>query len=275
VANFLTPGDAELIRVANYVFRSKIVKSWRNGRILLAGDAAHEMPPFLAQGMVSGIRYSLNLSWKLDLVLAGQSAELLDSYQLEREPHVRFITEKAIELGRVQTMRDPEKAKERDARMLAARRAKQKPEKLRYPPLQRGLIANHGGLLPQGRVSDGGQISLFDDIAGAGWCVVTRNASLLSALAGERSDIWKRLGGSAVALAAETGQNGFVDTGGVFGRWFDEAGADAAVVRPDRYVYGTAKDADGLSRLLERLAETFPANRDQSGIHPARTAQIA
>ena len=91
-----------------------------NGRILLAGDAAHEMPPFPGQGMCSGIRDAHNLAWKLNLVLAGRAGEaLLDTYQPEREPHVRFITEKAIELGRVQTLRDPNAARQRDERMLA------------------------------------------------------------------------------------------------------------------------------------------------------------
>ena len=84
------------------------------------------------------MRDAHNIAWKLDLVLRGLApAELLDSYQPEREPHVRFITEKAIELGRVQTLRDPEKARERDERMLAARRENRAPEKLRYPAARR------------------------------------------------------------------------------------------------------------------------------------------
>ena len=97
VAAYLRPTEAELVRVANYVFRSRIAERWRSGPIMLAGDAAHEMPPFLAQGMCSGIRDSHNLAWKLDLVLRGYAdAAILDTYQPEREPHVRFITEKAM-----------------------------------------------------------------------------------------------------------------------------------------------------------------------------------
>lgn len=169
VSDLITREDAKLIRVANYVFRSKIAAKWRDRRVLLAGDAAHEMPPFLAQGMVSGIRDSRNLAWKLERMLDGSADTLLDSYQPEREPHVRFITEKAIELGQVQTMRDPVKAQQRDERMLAARRANQKPEKFRYPALKGGIIGDHGGLLPQGPVSDGSRTALFDDVAGTGW----------------------------------------------------------------------------------------------------------
>ena len=86
VGRFLTGDAADLIRVADYVFRSRIADRWRHGRAFLAGDAAHEMLPFLAQGMCSGIRDSHNLAWKLDLVLTGRAgAALLDTYQAERE----------------------------------------------------------------------------------------------------------------------------------------------------------------------------------------------
>ena len=181
VADYITPGDADLIRVANYVFRSRITDSWRQGRALLAGDAAHEMPPFLAQGMCSGMRDAHNIAWKLDLILRGEAGEeLLDSYQPEREPHVRFITEKAIELGRVQTLRDPEKARERDERLLAARAANRAPERLRYPALAGGALAGglgapHAGeFFVQGRVRSEGREGLFDDLVGPGPCLLAR-----------------------------------------------------------------------------------------------------
>jgi 3-(3-hydroxy-phenyl)propionate hydroxylase/flavoprotein hydroxylase len=259
VADYLKPDQADLIRVANYTFRSRIVRNWRRGRIILAGDAAHEMPPFLAQGMVSGIRDARNLSWKLNLVLSGQDDSLLDSYQVEREPHVRFITEKAIELGHVQTMRDPVEAEKRDARLKAVRAANKKPDKLIYPGLSGGMIANDGQLLPQGLVSSAGKTGLLDDVVGTGWLIVAKGPEALSGLSDSQRQAWQAMGGSAAVfnLLAIVGGGDLSDTGGVYTRWFDTTGAVAAIVRPDSYVYGLAKSGAELGSLLSQLTETL------------------
>ena len=258
VARYVTPTDAEMIRVVNYVFRSRIAARWRRGRVLLAGDAAHEMPPFLGQGMCSGIRDSHNLAWKLDLVLAGRAEDtLLDTYQPERGPHVRFITEKAIALGRVQTVRDPVLARERDERLLAERRANRAPEQLRFPPLRGGLIADHGGLFPQGPVRAAGRYGLFDDVVGQGWCIVTSDPALPRQLAPVVLEPWRMIGGRLAVVQAEPGPGGIQDLDGVYGSWFAANGCTAAVVRPDWYVYGTAGSGDGLAALLDRLARSL------------------
>jgi 2-polyprenyl-6-methoxyphenol hydroxylase-like FAD-dependent oxidoreductase len=262
VADYLTPEDAELVRVANYTFRSCITSRWRQGRILLAGDAAHQMPPFLAQGMVSGIRDARNLAWKLDMVLAGHPDTLLDTYQAEREPHVRFITEKAIELGRVQTMRDMTLAAERDARMIAARKANQEPDKLQYPGLSGGLVANHGDIFPQGLVSTTSATALFDEIAGSGWLVVADGAAALSEIrAGDRM-AFADIGGREVVFGLTSMFDGapVSDTAGVYTRWFATQECVAAIVRPDGYVYGLARDAGELAGLMQDLiAAVAPA----------------
>ncbi|MTD58933.1 bifunctional 3-(3-hydroxy-phenyl)propionate/3-hydroxycinnamic acid hydroxylase [Amycolatopsis sp. RM579] len=260
VADYLTPEDADLIRIANYTFRSAIADTWRRGNVLLAGDAAHQMPPFLAQGMVSGIRDARNLAWKLDLVLSGHSAELLDSYQPEREPHVRFITEKAVELGRVQTMRDKDEARLRDERMIAARKANQKPDKLRYPGLTGGLIANHGDIFPQGLVSDSARTALFDDLLGTGWLLVTNGRQAVSDIAEQDLLAFAGLGGRHVSFGFDSlfDSADLYDTGGVYARWFTEHDSAGVIVRPDSYVYGLAPDAQELSTLLKQLLTVFP-----------------
>ncbi|MFT8246670.1 bifunctional 3-(3-hydroxy-phenyl)propionate/3-hydroxycinnamic acid hydroxylase [Roseomonas sp. BN140053] len=258
VARYITPEDAELIRVANYVFRSRIAARWRQGRVLLAGDAAHEMPPFLAQGMCSGIRDGHNLAWKLDLLLTGRAEDsLLDTYQPEREPHVRFITEKAIELGRVQTIRDPARARERDERLLAQRRAKQAPEKIRFPPLRGGLVAGHGGLFPQGRVRAGDRQGLFDDVVGHGWRLVTADPGMAGGLPPELRAFWASIGGTVVPITPGPAAEGVEDLDGVYGDWFAANGCSGAIVRPDWYVYGTAGNGGELAAALAQLARAL------------------
>ena len=98
---WVTPDDAEIERVAVYTFHSMIATNWRTGRLFIAGDAAHQMPPFMGQGMCAGIRDASNLGWKLhSCISAGKADEvLLDSYQSERAPHVMHYIQTAIRLG--------------------------------------------------------------------------------------------------------------------------------------------------------------------------------
>jgi 2-polyprenyl-6-methoxyphenol hydroxylase-like FAD-dependent oxidoreductase len=267
VADYLTPDDAELIRVANYVFRSRIAERWRQDRVLLAGDAAHEMPPFLAQGMCSGMRDAHNIAWKLDLVLRGLTPPaLLDTYQPEREPHVRFITEKAIELGRVQTLRDPERARERDERMLRARAENRAPEKLRYPPLAgAGLAAligapHAGEFFLQGRVGGPNGEGLFDEVVGQGPCIVARDGAL-AGLDRRRRQEWAAIGGRLAQVGDGEGEGPGVgpaegaalvlDRDGTYAAWFEQHGCVAALVRPDWYLFGTADRGERLPELVD------------------------
>jgi 2-polyprenyl-6-methoxyphenol hydroxylase-like FAD-dependent oxidoreductase len=254
VSPFISKDDAEIIRVANYTFRSRIANQWRFGRVFLAGDAAHEMPPFLGQGMCSGIRDSHNLAWKLDLILRGQAdMSLLDSYQSEREPHVRFITEKAIELGSMQTLRDPDKARERDERLLAQRTTN--PEKVRFPALKGSLITNNGEFFPQGWVKLGARTGLFDDVVGDGWCIVARKPEVFAGLTSAQREFWKSIGGRAVILGQSPGD--LHDVNDVYASWFATFSCSVAVVRPDWYVYGLANDHTELGGMLERLARSL------------------
>jgi 2-polyprenyl-6-methoxyphenol hydroxylase-like FAD-dependent oxidoreductase len=256
VNSLISKDDAEIIRVANYTFRSRIAGQWRSRRVFLAGDAAHEMPPFLGQGMCSGIRDSHNLAWKLDLILRGLAdMSLLDTYQAEREPHVRFITEKAIELGRVQTLRDVNKARQRDERLLAQRRANETPEKIRFPALKGDLIANNGGFFPQGRVRLRGRAGLFDDIIGDGWLIVSRQPEVLLDLTHAQRESWQSIGGRIVILGQSPSDLREMDD--VYASWFAASSCSVAVVRPDWYVYGTARDQTELTTTLEQLARSL------------------
>ena len=75
----------ELEWVSVYQFACRRIDRFRHGRVLFAGDAAHQVSPFGARGANTGVQDVDNLVWKLALVLAGQAPEaLLDSYHDER-----------------------------------------------------------------------------------------------------------------------------------------------------------------------------------------------
>ena len=109
LAPWFTPADGELLRHAVYEFRSMVAERIRDGQAMIVGDAAHLTPPFLGQGLCSGLRDAANLAWKLDLVLRGLAGEaLLDTVELERQPQNEWIITLAVELGRVVCELDPE-----------------------------------------------------------------------------------------------------------------------------------------------------------------------
>ena len=246
VARWVTPADARLERSAVYTFHSVIAHGWRRGRLMLAGDSAHQTPPFLGQGLCAGIRDAANLWWKLARVVRGEAPEsLLDTYESERRPHARAFVELAVRLGEVIQATDPEVAAERDRRFLQGEtRVFEYPQ----PGLGPGL---HGGpyggtLCPQPRLPDG---RLLDEAIGDGFAVIGEGAALAAADARTR-ERWRAAG--AVVLR---------DPGGGVGGWLRERGLAAVVLRPDRYLLGAARDAVELaavSALLDAAAGPAP-----------------
>jgi 3-(3-hydroxy-phenyl)propionate hydroxylase len=136
VSPWVTPQDATLEPAAIYTFHSVLVHGWRKDRLLLAGDACHQTPPFLGQGMCAGIRDAANLAWKLVAVLReGAQPDLLDSYEAERSPHVKALIELAVRLGTIIQATDVRQAAERDARLRSG-----EPQVAELPPSALGRL---------------------------------------------------------------------------------------------------------------------------------------
>ncbi|MFD7793545.1 bifunctional 3-(3-hydroxy-phenyl)propionate/3-hydroxycinnamic acid hydroxylase [Streptomyces sp. NPDC059759] len=270
VASYLTPDDADLIRVATYTFRSLVADEWRRGRVLLAGDAAHQMPPFLGQGMCSGFRDAQNLAFKLDLVLRGSAPDdILDTYQTEREPHVRAVTEKGIELGHLQTLRDPERAAERDRTLLARRATGATPEPIRFPGLADGLFtrgaeAGRGQLSVQGVVDNGTGRDRLDQVVGGGFHLLVDEGQLAALEEGRLLDDLAGVGVRVVVLGERPVKHARAavvhDVEGTYRAWLAELGCSAVVVRPDFYVYGTASGSDAAVGLAIELMGAIHGN---------------
>lgn len=263
---WIKPGEAHLMRRAAYRFHGLVARAWRKGRILLAGDAAHMTPPFMAQGMVQGLRDAHNLAWKLERVLEGQSSDrLLDTYFDERCPHVRQTTLTAMELGRVICERDPEKARARDAALRAQQGGVVKTayRQQMIPSLAGGLIAQGasaaGTMFPQPWIVCEDFVGRMDDLLGSRTLVVL-DGDLPDELRDAYLALAARVGARVVAFVTTSARGEILrvtEKGSLLKDWFRAQGARVAVVRPDRYTYGAGGSwTEGLG-LLESLARAL------------------
>ena len=230
-------------RKAVYRFHALIAEQWRRGRVLLAGDAAHQMPPFAGQGMCSGIRDAANLAWKLAAVVRGAPDSLLDSYEVERAPHVRAIIETAIAMGRVVCMLDPQAAAARDTEMLSRMAAGEQQVSIDYPALQGGMLREDRGsgtLLPQPIAA-----KRLDELIGLDAALIGRG---LPPVEGD---------GMVVLDLDDPALKAFASP---LDAWLADLDAPAALIRPDRHVFGAGApnllidDWQGRLRAQDRAA---------------------
>ena len=238
IARWIGPAQARLERSTVYTFHSVIASGWRRGRLLLAGDAAHQTPPFLGQGLCAGVRDAANLWWKLERVVRGAAPEsLLDTYEPERRPHVHAFIDLAVRLGDVIQATDPAVAAERDRRFLQGEtQVFEFPAPSLGPGLHDGALG--GTLFPQPRLADG---RLLDEAIGNGFAVIGEPATIDATDAATRA----RWSAGGVAVVREPGP--------AIGDWLRSHGVRAVVLRPDRYLLGAAADAGALAALSARI----------------------
>jgi 3-(3-hydroxy-phenyl)propionate hydroxylase len=241
LSRWVRPEDAVLERSAVYTFHSVIAKTWRRDRLLIAGDAAHQTPPFMGQGMCTGIRDAANLAWKLADVVQGEShPSLLDTYESERSPHAKVFIDEAVRLGGV-------------IRAFAARAPDApgagEPERFVTPKPKLGSGVHdagaHGGeLSEQPRLDDE---ALLDDRLGFHAAVLAR-PDLAATLPSHAEGLNIVLADSPAALA-----------------WLDRLGGSAVLLRPDRYIFGVAQSQRDVRAMMERYA--LARRRQALGLH--------
>ncbi|MGY2736058.1 bifunctional 3-(3-hydroxy-phenyl)propionate/3-hydroxycinnamic acid hydroxylase MhpA [Sphingomonas sp. UYP23] len=242
-------GDrVQIERKAVYRFHALVAEEWRQGRVLLAGDAAHQMPPFAGQGMCSGIRDAANLAWKIAAIVRGEAAEtILDSYQQEREPHVRAIIATAVAMGQIVCMLDEHGAAARDRDMLARKASGAQDVSVAYPDLVGGHLTDSpfaGALFPQPVAADGTHLDTLFEL----------DAVLIRRSSGDDAPSQVR----TLDLASPQ----LADFSEPLEQWFEAAGTEAVLIRPDRHIFGTGDPAE--LQALWREKERSGVQRDQA-----------
>lgn len=262
----ITPEDAKIVRRSFWTLDSTIADKWRVGRALLAGDSVHTMLPFMGQGMCSGLRDAMNLSWKLDAVIKGEAnSNLLDTYQLEREQHVRTFIDMAMSVGRVALVTDPEAARRRDEML----RAGTGPRPPAFPKLVDGILpAKENRLGVEGRPSLQARVALkdkidrLDEFLEPGWVLVSRHKVIHNIFDSRQENLISviKLQFAHVSRGVWSESDSFRDVDGEYDNWFIETGCNAFLQRPDNYIFGAAKTIDEIPALLNELGTCLTAN---------------
>jgi len=253
-----TDADVDIHQYAFYRHHTRMASGWRAGRVFLAGDAAHLMPPWAGAGMQTGMRDAHNLGWKLSRVIKGELPEAwLDSYEAERRPNAEFYTQLAVQLGRVIKQ---ELTEEEQAALNAPPPDPANPPEppLIAPPVLaagwlRGPVGDDsivGRMVPQPIVGDSvGRMARLDDLIGDRFVLLGDNVDPTDLLTEQEKAAWDALGASYIAVRP---QNAFtesdtdlVDLDEVLGPWLRRYGARAIAVRPDKFV--AAADTSGLA----------------------------
>jgi len=237
----LTPDTAKLERSAVYRFQARWTENWTLGRCMIAGDAAHLMPPFAGEGMCAGLRDAVALGWRLAGILDGTLPHsVLHSYESERIAHAKHYIQFSQDLGDIICIADEAEAKARDARMMADLAARD------HAPITGDLVKlgpgiwcegtpGAGELSPQGVVQFEGRTDRFDQAVGQGWLILAIDRPAETLLTPAQRAVLARLGGRVLSV-------GGADTG-----------APYVILRPDFYVAATAATPEDLGACFESI----------------------
>lgn len=287
--NVADPDAVRVIRARVYTHHSRIARRFVDGRVALAGDAAHLMPPWAGQGLNTGIRDVANLCWKLAAITRGQAGRsLLDTYDSERRPHVRAMIDLSTTLGRLMAVRNPATAHLRDVLLRAASLVppvKRWVLEMRFKPMPsyaHGFTAaGQGGareqpavgrMMPQPMAeSSDGACARLDDLLGPWFTVIGFECDPLAKLTAAQHEAVRRFAPRVVkVVASRAGERHHKepntdpatvvveDLEGRLRTWFRAARCDTALIRPDRFV-AALTTADALGSALTRLAGRYTA----------------
>ncbi|MEU7723465.1 bifunctional 3-(3-hydroxy-phenyl)propionate/3-hydroxycinnamic acid hydroxylase [Streptomyces tibetensis] len=260
-------GDFEIIRETQYTFRARVADRWRSGRVFLLGDAAHLTPPFIGQGLCSGLRDAYNLTWKLARVLGqGGDERLLDTYESERKPHARHVIRLAVAMGWAMTGGQDGAAALRRRLLAVACRIPGLTTAVRRdlsPPLTAGPLVRRrirrglaGTLCPQPWITADARPIRLDELLGDSFTILTA------------ADPWPSLNALAQALGTRAIPVTGLGDDGTLTAWLRAGRAEAVLLRPDHVVMDivpagarTFTDVATWSALLHTTHSPLPPRR--------------
>ena len=238
IAPWLQRSDVQAIeRTIVYTFRGMQARQWYRGHVAVAGDAAHLTPPFLGQGLCSGVRDAANLAWKIGAALRGDLPDsILQSYQAERGPHVDNVITTSITLGKNLCMLDPKAAAERDDALLNGGEPEDARIRFKLGELAPGAwIMENGGMYVLNDTTPQGSL---DDFLGQDFGVIARTEAAIDGHAGLIARLRaKVLTLDRVSLPMVEAQ-------------MARRGMNVMVVRPDKYVLGGGASLDEVAAYL-------------------------
>lgn len=283
------PSDVrpEVIRRRVYMHHARIAPTFRSGRVLLAGDAAHLMPVWQGQGFNTGIRDASNLAWKLAMVVKGTAGErLLETYTQERFHHARAMIDLSVLVGRIFVPSNPLLRGVRNlvgpilSRIGPVRRYISEMRFKPMPYFSRGAVVHSGTPRPDGlvgkmfiqpRVADAqGKVHRLDDVIGLRFALIAWSARFDHWIDAQSHRILEQIDALTVvvrpavqSLQREPPARGLVmsDVDGAFKRWFDDAPGAIVVLRPDRVVAAVCTPwqlGDSLRQLADALSLQQP-----------------
>jgi len=261
-----TPRETyEIRRAAVYQFHAATADRWQKGKVFIGGDAAHQTPPFIGQGMNSGMRDVINFAWKLPLVIQGTcSPELLHSYETERNAHSHDLVDWAVSVGRLMDHTACVERAQRDGLPTPATPTSLKSsgygQGRSLPPIRQGIVmedqvgdnSSTGHLFAQPLVTtnEGATVRL-DDVLGTGFALVKSTETNLE-ISHSSQKLLTLLNIPVICLADLTVVQGRID------HLFEQS--EAAIIRPDRVVFGHTDDLNTIDDLVTQLAKKLKLN---------------
>ena len=245
---WLKPEEYKILRKAIYQFHSVLAEEFQKDNCFLIGDSAHQNPPFMGEGMMTGCRDAENLAWKINMDFKYKLPNLLENYQVERKEHARYIVENSLGIGLLMEAYAHTKNKDDVPAELVAKGY----GSFIIPPLDEGIFyegksnseSMSGQLFPQPvKIDDGEVIERCDFLLGDYFAIVSRKDFVLS---GDEKKFLSSINSKILILDSE-----LVDSNMWMSTMIQED--KVYIVRPDKYIFGSTNENISLSNLIEDL----------------------